>query len=67
MPRVVQALRFSGWALIAVGLLLMVTGVLSPLWGSMWAVGVTALSITEWLLRDREEVRQEQAQQTNAD
>ncbi|MGF6833282.1 hypothetical protein QF015_001451 [Paenarthrobacter sp. TE4293] len=67
MLRAEQVLRFSGWALITVGLLLLVTGVLSPFWGSVWAVSIAALSITEWTLRDREQARQERTRQLNVD
>ena len=53
--------------MIAVGLLLLVTGVLSPLWASVWTAGIAALSITERVLRDREEVRQEREHQLNGE
>ncbi|MEC3853739.1 hypothetical protein [Paenarthrobacter ureafaciens] len=57
MSRVIQTLRFSGWVLVVAGLVLLATGVLSTLWASVWALGIAALSVTEWILRDREEVR----------
>lgn len=64
---VVRALRVTSWALVALGFLLLATGILSGMWAWVYIAVVMAMSITEWVLRDREEVRQERAHQPHAE
>ncbi|MCM0614472.1 hypothetical protein MOD31_00375 [Paenarthrobacter sp. TYUT067] len=64
---VVRALKVTSWALVALGFLLLATGILSGVWAWVYIAVVVAMSITEWVLRDREEVRQERAHQPHAE
>jgi hypothetical protein len=62
----VRALKVTSWALVALGFLLLATGVLSGMWALAYTAVVMAMSVTEWILRDREEIRQERVQQPHA-
>ncbi|UXM92498.1 hypothetical protein [Paenarthrobacter sp. JL.01a] len=64
---VVRALKVTSWALVALGFLLLATGVLSGLWAWTYIALVMAMSLAESILRGREEIRQERAHQTNAE
>ncbi|MDR6988963.1 ABC-type Na+ efflux pump permease subunit [Paenarthrobacter nitroguajacolicus] len=54
---VMRALKVTSWALVALGLLLLATGVLSGLLALVYVAVVLAMSITEWVLRDGIEAR----------
>ncbi|YCH06395.1 hypothetical protein ACTAQJ_14880 [Arthrobacter sp. alpha11c] len=64
---VVRALKVTSWALVALGFLLLATGILSGMWAWAYIAVVMAMSITERVLRDREEIRQEQTHQPHAE
>ncbi|NQD87657.1 hypothetical protein HP499_07550 [Paenarthrobacter sp. CM16] len=64
---VVRAIRVMSWALVALGFLLLATGILGGMWAWVYIAVVMALSITEWVLRDREEVRQERSHHPHAE
>lgn len=60
---VVRVLKVTSWALVALGILLLATGILSGMWAWVYIAVVMGMSIAEWVLRDREENRQERAHQ----
>ncbi|WP_458107723.1 hypothetical protein M1D51_19660 [Arthrobacter sp. R3-55] len=64
---VVRALKVTSWALVALGFLLLATGILSGMWAWAYIAVVMAMSITEWVLRDREEIRHKRAHQPHAE
>lgn len=64
---VVRALKVTSWALVALGFLLLATGILSGGWAWAYVALVMAMSVTEWILRDRVEVGQERAHQPHAE
>ncbi|WP_275778048.1 hypothetical protein [Paenarthrobacter sp. Y-19] len=64
---VVRALKVTSWALVALGFVLLATGILTGLWAWAYIALIMAMSLAEWILRGREEIRQERAHQTNAD
>ncbi|WP_224094947.1 hypothetical protein [Arthrobacter sp. StoSoilB13] len=64
---VMRGLKVTSWTLVALGLLLLATGLLSGTWAWVYIAVVMAMSITEWVLRDREEIRQERAHQPHAE
>ena len=64
---VVRPLKVTSWTLVALGFLLLATGILSGMWAWAYIAVVIAMSITEWVLRDRGEVRQERAHQPHAE
>lgn len=64
---VMRALKVTSWALVALGFLLLATGILSGMWAWVYIAVVMAMSITDWVLRGREEIRQERAHQPHAE
>ncbi|MFJ4266273.1 hypothetical protein ACIPY1_06915 [Paenarthrobacter nicotinovorans] len=64
---VVRALKVTSWALVALGFLLLSTGVLSSMWALAYIAVVMAMSIAEWALGDRKGIRQERAHQPRSE
>lgn len=63
LASLVRTLKVTSWALVALGFLLLATGILSGMWAGAYIAVVMAMSIAEWVLRDRKEVRQKRAHQ----
>lgn len=64
---VVRALKVTSWALVALGFLLLATGVMSGMWALVYIAVVMAMSIAEWVLRDRDEILQERPHQPRSE